>query len=81
VEGEIKLIDSPKALKIKHGRRDVAVEYSLNNHIERAEFPLDNLGHNDEFFNLLRDHPVQTIHTQETTLEQVFIEVTGRSLS
>jgi fluoroquinolone transport system ATP-binding protein len=80
VEGEIKLIDSPKTLKIQHGRRDVAVEYSRNGQIERAEFPLDNIGHNDKFLDLLRQHPVQTIHTQETTLEEVFIDVTGRSL-
>jgi fluoroquinolone transport system ATP-binding protein len=80
VDGEIKLIDSPQALKIRYGRRDVAVEFGFNGQIERVEFPLDNLGQNENFFNLLQNHPVQTIHTQETTLETVFIEVTGRNL-
>ena len=81
VEGEIKLIDVPKTLKITHGRRDVAVEYGCNGHLDRQEFPLADLGYNDHFLELLRRGSIQTIHTQETTLEKVFIDVTGRRLS
>ena len=33
-----------------------------------------------EFAELLRSVEIETIHTQETTLEQVFIDVTGRGL-
>lgn len=80
VDGEIRLIDVPKTLKIEHGRRQVAVEYGCNGQLRREEFPLDTLGYDDRFLAVLRGQTVQTIHTQETTLEKIFIEVTGRSL-
>jgi fluoroquinolone transport system ATP-binding protein len=80
VDGEIKAIDAPRALKLQHGTPSVRVEYSLNNHTEQAEFLLTGLGDNQAFINLLRSHEVQTIHTQEATLEEIFIRVTGRSL-
>jgi fluoroquinolone transport system ATP-binding protein len=81
VEGEIKLIDSPRNLKLQYGKRLVRVEYRLNGHVTQQEFPLSGLGDNADFLQLLRQHEIQTIHTQETTMENIFIEVTGRRLS
>jgi fluoroquinolone transport system ATP-binding protein len=80
VDGEIKLIDAPRTLKLQHGKRVVAVEYGENGHRQRREFPLDSLGNNAEFLNMLRMEAIQTIHTQETSLENIFIDVTGRAL-
>ena len=34
-----------------------------------------------EFLNLIKEHPVETIHSQEASLEDIFIDVTGRRLS
>ena len=42
---------------------------------------LQGLGENGGFLELLRGGQVQTIHTQEATLEDIFIRVTGRSLT
>ncbi|MCZ6784515.1 MAG: ABC transporter ATP-binding protein [Proteobacteria bacterium] len=81
VEGGLSCVDSPRKLKLQHGRRAVRVEYSRNGALESREFPLSALAENDDFLALLRDRAVETIHTQETTLEGVFINVTGRSLS
>ncbi len=81
VDGEIKLIDSPRELKLLHGRRTVAVEYSLDSHVERREFSLKGLADNQEFLGLLRSREVRTIHTEEATLEDIFIKVTGRGLA
>lgn len=80
VDGEIKLIDAPKTLKVQHGQRKVAIEFGVNGHIECREFPLDGLADNAEFITLLRDNHIETIHTRETTLENIFIRVTGREL-
>jgi len=80
IDGEIKTIDTPRALKLRYGTPSVRVEYHLNEHTERVEFPLSGLGDNPAFIHLLRTHDVQTIHTQEATLEDIFIRVTGRSL-
>jgi fluoroquinolone transport system ATP-binding protein len=81
LDGRIVLTDSPRDLKIQHGRRHVAVEYRGDQQIERREFPLEGLGDNRDFLSLLRSRPIETLHTQEATLADVFIQVTGRRLS
>ena len=80
VGGEIRLVESPRALKLAHGARTVAMEYVLDDSPGRREFPLDGLGANADFLALLRDATVRTLHTQEATLEDVFLRVTGHSL-
>ena len=80
VDGEIRLVDSPQDLKLAHGARTVAVEYDLGGSPGRREFPLDGLGDDAEFLTLLREATVRTLHTQEATLEDVFLRVTGHSL-
>ena len=80
VNGEIRLVESPHDLKLAHGARTVVVEYGLGGSPGRREFPLDGLGANADFLALLREATVQTLHTQEATLEDVFLSVTGHSL-
>ncbi|MBP7998177.1 MAG: ABC transporter ATP-binding protein [Chloroflexi bacterium] len=80
VDGEIKLIDTPRALKVRHGQRRIQVEFGLNGQWQQQEFALDGLGRNPEFMNLLQRDDIQTIHTQETSLERIFIQVTGQEL-
>jgi fluoroquinolone transport system ATP-binding protein len=80
VDGEIRLIDSPRRLKLAYGQPLVRVEFQANQHIERREFSLEGLGSNPEFVSLLQAEKIQTIHTQEASLEDIFIRVTGRSL-
>jgi fluoroquinolone transport system ATP-binding protein len=81
MDGQIRLIDSPRALKIQYGVPTVRVEYQANSHTARDEFALDGLGDNRGFLGLLRAGTVQTIHSQEATLEDIFIRVTGRNLA
>jgi len=81
VDGEISLIDSPAELKKRFGKRDITVQYrNGTDAIQSTEFPMDGLGTNNEFIALLNSTHVETIHTQETTLENIFIEVTGQEL-
>lgn len=81
VDGAISLIDAPKSLKLQHGERKVRVEYRQDGRVEAADFPLEGIGDNGEFQSLLKAREVETIHTLETTLEHVFIDVTGRALT
>ncbi|MYD71755.1 MAG: ABC transporter ATP-binding protein [Acidobacteria bacterium] len=80
VDGEIRIVESPQKLKLAHGARTVVMEYRLQGNPGRREFPLDGLGANADFQALLRDATIQTLHTQEATLEDVFLSVTGHSL-
>lgn len=79
IDGELKLIDQPKKLKLQYGERKVRVEYTNGKDFTK-EFALDNLGNNDEFLNILRSEKIDSIHSEEATLEDIFIKVTGRSL-
>lgn len=78
VDGKIRLIDTPRALRLRYGEPCVRVEYGEN---QTQRFPLAGLGTNQDFLRLLRERPIQTIHSQEATLDEIFIRVTGRSLT
>jgi len=80
VDGKITLIDSPRELKIRNGKKDVRVEYREDGATASREFELRNIGNNAEFLTLIQSKAIETIHTQEATLEDIFIQVTGRSL-
>jgi fluoroquinolone transport system ATP-binding protein len=82
VDGKIALIDSPRNLKLRYGKRNVRVEYHADGGpLQQAEFPIDGLGDNADFAALLRREKIETIHTQEATLEDIFVETTGRRLA
>lgn len=82
VDGAIRAVDAPRTLKLAHGRRQLRIEYreSESPELRSIELPLDDLVEDDRFTNLLRDHRIETMHTEEATLEDVFVAVTGRSL-
>ena len=81
VDGKIRLIDEPRALKLRYGSRRLRVECVIDGHIQQRDFDLESLGHDDAFLRILRENQIQTLHTQEATLDEIFIEVTGQSLS
>ncbi|MEP7272644.1 MAG: ABC transporter ATP-binding protein [Acidobacteriota bacterium] len=80
VDGEVRLIDAPRELKLRYGSRVVRVEYQSAGQTATRDFPLEALGDDADFIALLRDGQVQTLHTLEATLEDIFIEATGRRL-
>jgi fluoroquinolone transport system ATP-binding protein len=67
VDGEVRLIDAPHALKLRHGRREVRVKYKYGGRTEKRDFPLETLGSDPAFIELLLCGGVQTIHTLEAT--------------
>lgn len=78
-EGEIREIDSPKNLKIRFGQRLVTVEYR-DGELRKEEFPFDQLGSNERFLEIIKQKELVTIHSGETTLDDIFIKVTGVKL-
>jgi fluoroquinolone transport system ATP-binding protein len=80
VDGEISLIDSPSNLKLEYGKPEVKVEYGSGNQLDSGTFPIQGLADNKEFQQILSMNQIRTMHTQEATLESIFIQVTGRSL-
>ena len=80
VDGKLMLIESPRELKLRHGKKIIKVEYLNDGELEHHEFELKNLADNATFLRLLRSGTVQTIHTAEATLDDIFIKATGRQL-
>jgi len=80
VDGAIAAIDTPRALKLRYGAPTVRVEFREGGAVAHRDFALGGLADSAEFQALLRHGGLQTIHTQEASLEQIFIAVTGRSL-
>ncbi|QLY40971.1 ABC transporter ATP-binding protein [Hujiaoplasma nucleasis] len=81
VNGEIKEIDSPRNLKIRYGERNIKVEYKENNQIIEKKFAMEKIGDNEEFLKTIKEKDIETIHSGETTLEDIFIKVTGVTLN
>lgn len=80
VDGAMAAMGPPRELKLRYGERRVRVEIERRGDRVEAAFPLDGLGQNEEFLSLLAEGGVETIHSLEATLEQAFVEATGRAL-
>ncbi len=82
VDGTIVALDRPAELKIARSRRVVKVEYrGSGGGLQAAEFPMDALADDPAFHAVLRGHQIETIHSREASLDDVFVDVTGRRLS
>ena len=77
VDGDIPVTGNPDELMIEYGKEKVAVTdtYGYDH-----EFDMRSLKSNEEFMALLNQDAIRTIHSKEATLEEVFIQLTGRSL-
>jgi fluoroquinolone transport system ATP-binding protein len=80
VDGAIAAIDAPRSLRLAYGQKVVRVEGVADGARVVRQFSLDGLADNPEFLAVLRLGGTETIHTIETTLEDVFVRVTGRTL-
>ena len=76
--GEIRLTEKPSVLKNEHGKHTVKVELQNG---QATEFPVKDLGNNPKFLEFIKQNEILRINTQEATLEEVFIKVTGAKLS
>jgi fluoroquinolone transport system ATP-binding protein len=81
VDGEIKLIDSPKNLKLRYGQRIVEVEYVKDGRNEKASLSTIEQRDKARLKQITDECNILTMHTKEATLEEIFIRVTGRGLS
>ncbi|MCK9536798.1 MAG: ABC transporter ATP-binding protein [Bacilli bacterium] len=68
---------APRDLKIQYGNRLVTVEYYDDAGLRRQQFDLKDLGHNRNFLDIISRYDIETIHSGETSLEEIFIIVTG----
>jgi fluoroquinolone transport system ATP-binding protein len=86
LDGRILAINTPRALRLAYGQPRVLVEFrahgtgaASSGALRQAEFPLTVPTH-PGLLALLRRAAVETIHTREATLRDVFIAVTAGRL-
>ena len=78
VDGQIALIDAPDRLKRQHGEGQVRLKQAGS---PARQFPLDGLGENKAFLDALRTGgTIESLQSEQTTLDDIFIEVTGKTL-
>ncbi len=76
-DGKIAAMDSPEALKLRYGKRIVTVVYEEAGSQQSKFFDMNDPRGLSEF--LLNTNPIK-IHSQEATLEEIFLRVTGKEL-
>jgi fluoroquinolone transport system ATP-binding protein len=79
VDGRLAALDTPRALRLAHGRREVEVTHTQGDERCAEIFPLDGLAENTRFATLLGEGRIETMHTLEPTLDDVFIELAGKA--
>jgi ABC-type multidrug transport system ATPase subunit len=77
--GRILALDPPELLKLRHGQRAVRVRRRVDDRVEETVVPLDDDA-GERLRELVAAEDLLTIHTEEATLEDVFVELAGRRL-
>jgi fluoroquinolone transport system ATP-binding protein len=78
VDGHIAACDRPRTLKLSAGPRRIRVEYRAGGELRSRLF---GIGQPDpELARLLTSPAVETVHTTEASLDDVFVSVTGQRL-
>lgn len=80
IDGELKLIDTPRNLKIKYGENFVGIEYREGDELKKETLSLKIEKDRHRLNQIINTKDIEMMHTMEATLEEIFIQVTGRGL-
>lgn len=79
VNGKICALDSPHNLIMSKGAATVTYTW-VENGEHRASYPLEQISSDERLKNLIAKNRLQSIHSSEPTLNDIFMDVTGRTL-
>lgn len=80
-QGKIAALDTPHNLKQQYGKRRVKAQVTGGDgRLENREIPLDSGDTAANLQKLFSEEKVVTIHSEEASLEDIFIQITGRGL-
>ncbi|UCH43503.1 MAG: ABC transporter ATP-binding protein [Dehalococcoidales bacterium] len=80
-QGKIVALDTPHNLKQQYGKRALKAEVSGNDgQLENREIIMDAPETSAALQKLFTEEKVVTIHSEEASLEDIFIQITGRGL-
>ncbi len=81
VDGHVKALDAPHALILSRGAARLNYSYTENGREQTKTCLLSETAQEETLHALLKRNALLTAHTSEPTLEDIFLEVTGRALS
>jgi len=79
-QGKIVALDTPRNLKLRFGQHLVKIEYRTQQGLQKETLSLETNEDKDKLRQLIAEKDIETIHSQEATLEEIFIKLTGRGL-
>ncbi len=79
-EGRIVALDTPENLKLEFGQRTVRIRARNSAGVDERVIGLDASDAGDQIRAAVAVEGLMTIHTEEATLEDIFIKLTGRGL-
>ena len=80
--GEMVALDTPHNLKQKYGKRIIKAQIQKEKGtLEDREIIMDNSNTANDVHTLFDKEKVVTIHSEEASLEDIFIKITGRGLT
>jgi ABC-2 type transport system ATP-binding protein len=79
-EGKIFAMDKPENLKLQHGKRSVRVRFKEGDEVKEQVVALDESSSGEQLKSAVDTEGILTIHTEEATLEDIFVQMTGRGL-
>ena len=79
VNGKICALDSPHNLIMSKGAATVTYTW-VEKGEHRASCPLEQISSDEQLKNLIAENRLQSIHSSEPNLNDIFMDVTGRTL-
>ncbi len=80
VDGKIKALDTPRSLIMQRGASKIIYTYLDKGREIKTEIPLHKTSEDETLLRLIRDNRILSIHSSEPTLNDFFVELTGRQL-
>jgi len=80
VDGRLRALDTPRNLIMRRGANKVTYTYSEDGGEKRGEIPLNETSGDETLLRLIRADRLLSIHSGEPTLNDIFVELTGRRL-
>ena len=80
VDGEIKVIDTPRNLIMSRGAAKIEYIYKNDNKEKKSTIKLSETNNDIELQKALKDNKLMSIHSSEPNLNDIFIEITGKTL-
>lgn len=80
VDGKLKALDTPHNLIMSKGASKIEYTHLVNGKEKKTQIPLNRISEDKILSRLIASNQLLSIHSSEPTLNDIFVELTGRQL-